>query len=44
MEECATQAIMELYRVSREVALEFYWDEIQAYLQLIRAKNEQTNS
>jgi hypothetical protein len=43
MEERATQVIMELYRVSREVALEFYWDEIQAYLQLIRTKNEHPN-
>lgn len=33
-EEKAIQYIMQFYRVSREVACEFYWDEVVAYMKL----------
>ena len=32
MTERAILYIMEFYRVSRDVACEFYWDEIEAYM------------
>lgn len=35
MEERAILVIMEFYRVSREVAREFYWDEVQAYVRIM---------
>ena len=34
-QEKAIQYVMEFYRVSREVACEFYWDEIESYMQLL---------
>jgi hypothetical protein len=34
MEEKAIQFIMEFYHVTRDVACEFYWDEIEAYMKL----------
>jgi len=36
MEERAIQYIMEYYRISRDVACEFYWDEIEAYMSLMK--------
>lgn len=38
MEERAIQAIMSFYRISREVACEWYWDEIEAYMKLMRVR------
>ena len=33
--EQAIQSIMEFYRVTRDVAVELYWDEIEAYMKLL---------
>jgi len=32
--EQAIEFIMEFYRVTRAVAVELYWDEIEAYMKL----------
>ena len=32
--EQAIQFIMEFYSVTRDVAVELYWDEIEAYMEL----------
>jgi|DEB19_MinimDraft_3_1074340.scaffolds.fasta_scaffold44160_6 hypothetical protein len=40
MNERAIQYIMEFYRVSRDVACEFYWDEIEAYMKLMQKIKE----
>ena len=32
--EQAIEFIMEFYQVTREVAVELYWDEIEAYMKL----------
>ncbi len=40
MNERAIQYIMEFYRVSRDVACEFYWDEIEAYMKLMEKIKE----
>jgi len=34
-EEKAIQFVMEFYQVSREVACDLYWDEVQAYIRLM---------
>jgi hypothetical protein len=34
-EEHAILYVMEFYRVSREVACEYYWDEIEAYMKFL---------
>ena len=39
MEE-AIFIVMNYYRVSRETAINLYWDEIEAYMEL---RNERTN-
>ncbi len=38
MTENAIQFIMEYYRASREVVLECYWDEVEAYMRLTSMK------
>ncbi len=40
MNEREIQYIMEFYRVSRDVACEFYWDEIEAYMKLMQKIKE----
>jgi hypothetical protein len=37
-EERAILYIMEFYGVSRDVACEFYWDEIEAYMKQFGVK------
>ena len=39
-EEQAILFVMDFYQVSREVACELYWDEIEAYMQLMRGVEE----
>lgn len=36
--EQAIEFIMEFYQVTRDVAVELYWDEIEAYMKLFRVE------
>ena len=38
MMEQAIEFIMEFYQVTRDVAIELYWDEIEAYMKLFGVK------
>lgn len=40
MEENAILYIMEYYHISRDVACEFYWDEIEAYMKQFQVADE----
>ena len=42
--EQAIRFIMEFYKVSWDDAVQYYWDEVEAYIKLMECKeNERTN-
>jgi hypothetical protein len=42
--EKAILFVMEFYQINREIAIELYQDEIEAYVQLLEMCDERTNS